>query len=170
MYARLDVLRASDKMTQNHKWELFVLDLSFLGWRLLYPFTLGLVSIYVEPYYNTTVALYYENFKIRAFGENVISQYDFIGAQEKQMMYNSMYYQSAADYGYGAQNQQGAGIYYQPVMPVYYPPVQPQQPYAPWQNMQQAAPQQTYTPQQNMQQPYAPQQPAAPPQQFGADR
>ena len=42
----------------GHKWELFVLDLSFIGWGLLtvIPF----VSVYVTPYMEVTCAGYYD--------------------------------------------------------------------------------------------------------------
>ena len=53
----LQCIRESKRMTYGHKGELFVLDLSFLGWYLLaaIPF----VSVYVEPYVQLTKANYY---------------------------------------------------------------------------------------------------------------
>ena len=47
---------------KGHKWELYVLDLSFIGWMILSaPPVLGLfVSIYTTPYTGLTYALYYE--------------------------------------------------------------------------------------------------------------
>ncbi|MBE6719268.1 MAG: DUF975 family protein [Ruminococcaceae bacterium] len=44
-----DAMRISGKMTAGHKWELFVLDLSFIPWYLLMIPTLGLINIYVVP-------------------------------------------------------------------------------------------------------------------------
>ncbi len=76
-------MNISKKMTNNHKGELFVLDLSFIGWFLLLIPTIGLAGIYVTPYYETTKALYYENFKIRAFQEGAITQYDFMTNEQK---------------------------------------------------------------------------------------
>ena len=57
-----ECMSASKAMTQGHKWELFVLDLSFLGWELLtvVPIVGWLLSIWVFPYVNTTSVLYYE--------------------------------------------------------------------------------------------------------------
>lgn len=54
----IDCIRKSKEMMKGHKAELFVLDLSFLGWFILtlIPF----VSIYVSPYTQTTYAAYYD--------------------------------------------------------------------------------------------------------------
>lgn len=43
-------MRVSIEITRGHKWELFVMDLSFLGWELLNYLTLGILSLYVTPY------------------------------------------------------------------------------------------------------------------------
>ncbi|NCB51151.1 MAG: DUF975 family protein [Clostridia bacterium] len=55
----IDCIRKSKEMMRGHKAELFMLDLSFLGWVLLtiIPF----VSIYVYPYTQTTFAGYYDS-------------------------------------------------------------------------------------------------------------
>ena len=51
----------SRKMMNGHKWDTFVLDLSFLGWILLSALTLGILSLfYVSPYINATDAELYE--------------------------------------------------------------------------------------------------------------
>jgi len=55
--------KKSMAMTMGHKGELFVLYLSFIPWYLLTILTLGLASIYVAPYMNSTFALYYEGLK-----------------------------------------------------------------------------------------------------------
>ena len=53
----MQCIRESREMTRGHKGELFLLDLSFLGWYLLclIPF----VSIFVLPYTNVTRANFY---------------------------------------------------------------------------------------------------------------
>lgn len=58
----MDCIRESKRITQGHKGELFVLDLSFLGWNLLAsaPYVGYLVSVWVTPYIALTHALYYE--------------------------------------------------------------------------------------------------------------
>ncbi len=51
----------SKKMTDGHKMDLFVLDLSFIGWHILSGITCGIVGIfYVTPYYEQTMAEAYE--------------------------------------------------------------------------------------------------------------
>ena len=57
----LDCIRGSKKMMDGHKWECFVLDLSFIGWAILaaIPYVGYAVSIWTIPYINTTYVLYY---------------------------------------------------------------------------------------------------------------
>ena len=78
-----DALKLSKQMSRGHKGELFALDLSFLGWLLLVPITFGLISIYTLPYYNTTKALYYENFRLRAIQEGNQAQFLFMTDAER---------------------------------------------------------------------------------------
>ncbi len=53
----MECIRRSKEITRGHKGQLFVLELSFIGWTLLciIPF----VSIFVNPYYQITRANYY---------------------------------------------------------------------------------------------------------------
>ena len=51
-------LRESGALMRGHKWELFVLDLSFLGWMLLSAM-FAPVSIWLDPYRAITNANYY---------------------------------------------------------------------------------------------------------------
>ncbi|MDR0976674.1 MAG: DUF975 family protein [Prevotellaceae bacterium] len=51
------------KMMKGHKWKLFVLDLSFLGWVLLCILTLGIGFLFLSPYWYTTRAAFYDNLK-----------------------------------------------------------------------------------------------------------
>ena len=55
-----DVIRLSRQMMKGNKWHAFLLDLSFLGWRILNLFTLGLLGVfYVGPYRQTANAELY---------------------------------------------------------------------------------------------------------------
>ena len=56
-----DCIRASKQMMYGHKWECFVLDLSFIGWWLLtaIPYVGYAVMVWTTPYINTTYVLYY---------------------------------------------------------------------------------------------------------------
>lgn len=80
-------MRISKKITDGHKGELFILKLSFVGWILLSVVTLGIANIFVIPYVNTVVTLYYENFKRRAFTEMRVNQFDFMTPQQKAQCY-----------------------------------------------------------------------------------
>ena len=54
----------SQRMMQGHKWELFVLDLSFILWDILGIITLGLVEVFwVGPYKLLTGAALYDALK-----------------------------------------------------------------------------------------------------------
>jgi uncharacterized membrane protein len=59
----LQCIRESKEMMRNHKFEYFVLELSFLLWILLMIVTFGLASIYVNPYMTITKANYYNAIK-----------------------------------------------------------------------------------------------------------
>lgn len=54
----------SKRMMDGHKWNTFVLDLSFLGWHILSTFTLGILGVfYVCPYQEQTNAALYEKLR-----------------------------------------------------------------------------------------------------------
>ena len=58
-----DAITASRKMMNGHKMDLFVLQLSFIGWILLSCLTFGLLLFYVGPYMSATEAAFYEKLK-----------------------------------------------------------------------------------------------------------
>ena len=51
--------KQSMELMEGHKWEYFVLLLSFFPWYLLCAVTFGIASIYVAPYVQTTLAEYH---------------------------------------------------------------------------------------------------------------
>lgn len=55
----VDALRESRRMTHRRLWELFVVQLSFLGWMLLTSITFFIGAIYTYPYIEATMAGYY---------------------------------------------------------------------------------------------------------------
>lgn len=56
----MDALRKSKEMMKGHRWNTFVLNLSFLGWKLLGVLTLGILDIfYTNPYVDATDAELY---------------------------------------------------------------------------------------------------------------
>jgi uncharacterized membrane protein len=58
-----ECIAESKAMTEGHKMELFVLDLSFIGWYLLGSLTCGIAYLYVVPLLNATHANVYETIK-----------------------------------------------------------------------------------------------------------
>lgn len=97
----MEALKLSKKMVAGNRGELFALDLSFIGWWILCGISFGIASIYVIPYYLTTQALYYENFKIRALQEGRITEDDFLSQEEKA---NKYAFAGAVNYYNPAQN------------------------------------------------------------------
>lgn len=59
----IEVLKESARIMKGHKFELFVLQLSFLGWMILTGITFGIAGFYVIPYYNATLTNYYLSIK-----------------------------------------------------------------------------------------------------------
>lgn len=71
-------LRMSKAMTDGHKWNLFVFELSFLGWEILSGFTCGILGIvYVAPYHNMAHAGIYEELKDQGIRGNKFTWADF---------------------------------------------------------------------------------------------
>lgn len=56
-----EAIDASQKMMQGHKWELFCLDFSFIGWYLLSALTAGIGSFFLSPYVNAAYAAFYRD-------------------------------------------------------------------------------------------------------------
>ena len=61
-------IRESGQMMKGHKWNYFLLELSFIGWALLsgLGFVGYLVQLFTLPYMNLTYCLYYENLRTAA--------------------------------------------------------------------------------------------------------
>jgi len=56
----LDALNESKLMMEGNKMNLFILNLSFIGWSLLCFLTCGIGFIFLSPYINATVASFYD--------------------------------------------------------------------------------------------------------------
>lgn len=70
--------KMSSIMTNGYKSELFVLELSFIGWYMLGALTMGIAFIYVIPYMETVRAMYYENLKSNAIEKGLIAPEAFM--------------------------------------------------------------------------------------------
>lgn len=55
----MDVLRKSKELMKGHRFEYFVLGLSFLGWEILGLLTLGILYLWLIPYIQVTTANFY---------------------------------------------------------------------------------------------------------------
>lgn len=75
-----DAFKLSKAMTKGHKGDLFVMDLSFIGWYLLgVVCCCGVGIFFLEPYVNATWAEAYTFLKARAIESGAATQEDFTG-------------------------------------------------------------------------------------------
>lgn len=78
-------IELSNRMTDGEKWDMFVLDLSFLGWYLLGVIALGIGVLFVMPYEDATKAELYLVLREKAVNRgyttldelNLVEAYDF---------------------------------------------------------------------------------------------
>lgn len=61
-------INESMRMMQGHKMEMFLLDLSFIGWYILCILTLGIGFLFLIPYWYTARAHFYEDLKELSVG------------------------------------------------------------------------------------------------------
>lgn len=73
-------IELSKKMTNGRKMDLFVLDLSYIGWFLLSGITFNILGIlYVLPYYQAAKAFAYEEIKEEALSKQVVTESELYG-------------------------------------------------------------------------------------------
>ena len=56
-------------MMDGHKMDLFLLDLSFIGWAFLCIFTCGIGFLWLVPYVQTSHAIFYKELKAELYPE-----------------------------------------------------------------------------------------------------
>ena len=77
-----DALKLSMRMMKGHKWEYFVLGLSFIGWVLLSVLTMGiLLAFYTDPYMHSSFATYYLEIRDEALRTGVVTPEQLDGTQ-----------------------------------------------------------------------------------------
>lgn len=64
-------MELSREMMYGEKWHAFVLGLSFLGWIILGMLTLGIGLLFIEPYYQATMAELYAALRSKALAMNL---------------------------------------------------------------------------------------------------
>ena len=62
----------SKQMMDGHKMDLFILDLTFIGWGLLSALTLGIGALWLNPYTNAAHAAFYRQLQV----ENKYTSYE----------------------------------------------------------------------------------------------
>ena len=72
-----EALNLSKKMTSGIKGELFVFELSFIGWWILTAFTCGILCVYTIPYYTMAKATLYESIKNSCIASGKLCERDF---------------------------------------------------------------------------------------------
>jgi uncharacterized membrane protein len=64
-------LKLSMQLTRGHKWRMFVLDLSFIGWFLLGLLACGIGVMFVAPYYQAVQAELYARLRRLGVDQNL---------------------------------------------------------------------------------------------------
>lgn len=65
----VQALKKSREMMRGHKFDLFWLELSFIGWAILAVLTFGIGVFWFEPYWMTTFAAFYQDVKDGTAGQ-----------------------------------------------------------------------------------------------------
>lgn len=70
----------SMEMMDGHKWDAFVLGLSFIGWQFLSAITAGILGVfYVNPYVDATYAEFYTALKAEAIQKGITDSVELPG-------------------------------------------------------------------------------------------
>ncbi len=85
-------LKKSQEIMKGHKWELFVLDLSFIGWYIVGTLCLGVGIFWVTPYHEMTKANFYLSLtgqdKAPEVEEDVVIDAEVISDKEAEDVFN----------------------------------------------------------------------------------
>ncbi len=58
-----EAIAKSARMMRGHKMDIFLLELSFIGWFILGALSCGIAYFWIFPYYTATIAAFYEGLK-----------------------------------------------------------------------------------------------------------
>ncbi len=70
----MEAIRRSKELMRGHKWDLFVLDLSFIGWILLAIFTGGIGIFFLLPYIEAAHAEFYRELTEQVEDAQVVNE------------------------------------------------------------------------------------------------
>ena len=74
----------SNTLTKGFKWNLFVLDLSFIGWRILGLLSFGIANLWINPYIQMTKVNAFHSMKSQKLLSGDMKEEDFTGIQPQQ--------------------------------------------------------------------------------------
>ena len=77
-----EAMKISREMMRGQKWNLFVLDLTFIGWILLALCTAGVGMLFVQPYMLTARAAFYDDLKATTIVDDTDSAIEEATAEE----------------------------------------------------------------------------------------
>ena len=77
-----EAMKISREMMRGQKWNLFVLDLTFIGWILLALCTAGVGMLFVQPYMLTARAAFYDDLKATTIVDDIDDTTDEATAEE----------------------------------------------------------------------------------------
>lgn len=83
-----NAIRLSNNMTRGHKFDMFVLDLSFIGWYILGMLAMIVGVVFVLPYENATKAELYLVLRWNALERNMCTYEDLMLYEPQQEGYN----------------------------------------------------------------------------------
>lgn len=69
-------MNISKMITRGHKFDLFVMELSFAGWHLLACLTMGILELWIVPYETMAFQNAYQAIKSEALQQGIISESD----------------------------------------------------------------------------------------------
>ena len=97
----IEAMRTSRHMMKGYKGRLFLLQLSFIGWMILGIFTLGILYLWLVPYVETTLTLFYFDLKKEPVPDERIpdGQGDFQSTVKPETFESSESAGSNADFG-----------------------------------------------------------------------
>lgn len=69
-----EAITASKKLMDGHKGDLFTLDLSFIGWDFLNLLTMGIGSLWLNPYKNAARAAFYRDLSPKPTAKPIVDE------------------------------------------------------------------------------------------------
>ena len=81
-----ECITKSREIMDGHKWELFVFELSFIGWHLLAMCTFGILYIWLAPYIMQSTIIYIDKNIYKLLDEKVETEEDTVITVEPQVL------------------------------------------------------------------------------------